>query len=144
MARIFENKKWLCGCNNGVYALVLESDWEGILAHGERVASLMGSTYGGTTPVYPVFTFAPAKSVEKQPWYTGSTEFLGGALTTYITKNGGKVAHRFSVFVPFSNGYEKGIHGDAGKLNELRWATTPQQFKEKFGATIDEIVAGTA
>ena len=86
----------------------------------------------------PVFTFVTQERVGNSPWYTG-THDLHKALCRYIEREGGEVKELSSVWVPFSNGSERGLHGFDSQVDELRYVTSDRQFVDTFGVSAQQL-----
>lgn len=75
-------------------------------------------------PVRPVFTFSDASSL--QCWVTGTMADLEVLLKGHLSKTR-------PFYVPFSNGYETGIHGPELQRQEWSFHTTLGEAMETFG-----------
>jgi len=138
-------KKYYSCYNNGVMAIVSEETYNDIQKYWEIVQRLACRNLAETASpalkhlCVPIFTFAHIERVKESPWFTGECDNFLFKLLKHIRDNGGKLIEGESFYVPFSNGCEVGLHGEAVMRNELAYVTTEQQFLETFGVSISEI-----
>ena len=155
MARILEGKVFYEDYNNGVYAMVSDTVYWG-RAQFDRIrqkladkgrCSFLGDgrlfdvALAETVPLprMPIFTFVVSTPrYSESPWFTGD-ELILSDLRAHIRDVGGQILRR-SIFVPFSNGKEMGLHGVEAQLAELKYVTTEEQFVEAFGISMGEVV----
>ncbi|MBI3633874.1 MAG: hypothetical protein HY226_06345 [Candidatus Vogelbacteria bacterium] len=136
--------------NNGVTALVDEDVQEGIdqaarireALTRDRTLVIPNDSAIGTGlarfPFGPYFAFVSPERYERAPWFTGDRSVLV-ALADYITQEGGKIESSRGFWVPFSNAYELGVHGEESQIEELKKVATPADFRATFGIGINQI-----
>ncbi len=148
-ARSLEGKKFFTNYNNGVYALISEDTLMDVnryylistaLHRTMGDDSRAGKALDGVTHLHgPIFTFAQLEErAERDPWFTGSYEDYR-YVVSHIERDGGQVKEG-SHYVPFSNGYERGLRGPETQIDELRQVTTFGQFRATFGISLDEVL----
>ncbi len=78
-------------------------------------------------PAKPVFTFTNlARRPQMKQWVTGNYNILPQLLKGHETA-------RRELYVPFSNGYETGIHGPKLREYEAQFVTSLDEAMEAFG-----------
>jgi len=154
MARRLEGKTFFTNRNNGVTAITSQDyseetaqlveqlcvyyDAQGFTAQEQKDAK---NAVISVVFFKPVFTFARAERVMNSPWFTGGV-MLAQTLKYYIKQEGG-IIQEADFYVPFSNGYELGIHGVKALQDELRWITTKMEFEQEFGVSLTSLLKET-
>src|SRR3989344_1924334 len=128
-ARSLEGKKFFTNYNNGVYAIIGEDALMDInryylistalhrtMADDDRA----GKALDGVMHLHgPIFSFVSSEERKsREPWFTGGHEEYR-YLLSYIEREGGRVEES-SVYIPFSNGYERGLRGIETQIDELK------------------------
>lgn len=130
--------------NNGVTALIredLQQNNEKVTRihhtlEPSKLGQVRDAIYDALShiPQKPVFTFVSRERLFRHPWFTGD-ETLLVMIEEYIRKEGGTVTNNSSVWVPFSNGSEMGLHGLDAQRDELAYVTSEADFVAMFGTT---------
>lgn len=114
--------------NNGVVGLCTEYIYRKIEERRELRAECKqhGLPQPELPPVTPIFTFGDVNHRSFRPFLTGSTLDMHELLEGHEVEDGW-------FWVPFSNGYETGIHGPELQRHEWQFRTTLREAMDAFG-----------
>lgn len=122
---------------------VVEARYETTVDHNNSVELIsrkkvaIAAAERSLPPSGPIFTFAIPERVACSPWFTGAHDDCR-RLILHLEHTTELRVHQ-GLFVPFSNGCELGYHGPEALESELKFVTSPQQFRETWGISIQEL-----